>query len=230
MKITFTDTMGIADIYHPKPSENDIPEWYKKMNSYIDNGKEPPHNSMNSTNATIKKCMPVFDMLTAGYIIYTYVDLFVTEQDGKPYYRWADKNAIEFHNIVQSASHPMSDGLSDTLKWVNPFGISTPKNVSCLFINPTHRDNKLRIFEGIVDTDVFTAPVHFPCVLSDSAFRGLIPAGTPLAQVIPFRREEYTMTIGGEKERLQIAKDNAGVRSKFYDGYKKIFRQKKSFT
>ena len=53
-----------------------------------------------------------------------------------------------------------------------------------------HRESVFTIMDGIVDTDSYNALVNFPFFLNDWSYEGLIPAGTPMAQVIPFKRED----------------------------------------
>lgn len=228
MNIVFTDVLNISKDFYPTPASENIPEWYKKIESYLNDGKVPPNNGMDVTNGTIKRCMPVFDVLTAGYIIYTYCDLFVTRKDGAPYYQWSSHDAIGFHDKRQITNHPKANGFNAP-KWINAFGIETPPGYSCLFIPPAHRPTDVTIFEAVVDTDQYTANVNLPFYLNDPTFTGLIPAGTPLAQVIPFKREQWTMSLGDSKNREKVLYDYNRMRSKFYDGYKLFVRQKKEY-
>ena len=62
MKITFTNTSGV-DIEQPQPASKLIPDWYKNMDAYINKEKIP--DVVGETTATIKRCMPVFDAITA---------------------------------------------------------------------------------------------------------------------------------------------------------------------
>ena len=82
---------------------------------------------------------------------------------------------------------------------------------------------------GIVDTDKYTAPVNFPFVLNDANFEGLIPAGTPMAQVIPFKREDWNMRIGEMKDLEDQNKVTRHLRTSFFDSYKNKFRQPKNY-
>jgi hypothetical protein len=58
---------------------------------------------------------------------------------------------------------------------------------------------------------------------------GLIPAGTPIMQVIPFKRDEFQMEIGSKEEFEQQAKVINKLRSVFFDSYKREFRQPKEY-
>ena len=86
------------------------------------------------------------------------------------------------------------------------------------------------ILEGLVDTDKYTSPVNFPFTLNNLDFEGLIPAGTPVAQVIPIKREGWS--IGKESEKNLLKRKQVGYlrNSKFYDKYKKMFWEKKEYN
>jgi hypothetical protein len=85
------------------------------------------------------------------------------------------------------------------------------------------------ILPGIVDTDEYYAPINFPMVINDPNFEGLIPKGTPIAQVIPFKRESWKMEIGGEKELAEQEKVGQKLLTKFFDRYKTMFRANKEY-
>lgn len=227
MEITFTNTTEFTMTgYEPQPAKKIIPEWYKVLDSYMNKNKIP--NGEGKSQSTIKKCMPVFDAITAGYIIFSPVDVYVSKKDDAFWYEWPSENPLTFHPIQQAPTHPASNG-QDFPKWLNPWAIQTPKGYSTLFVPPLHRESPFTILEGIVDTDTYTNNVHFPFVITKLDFEGLIPAGTPIAQVIPFKRDKWEMKIGGDKE-LQTAKTTfALLTKKFFDSYKTQFRQEKSY-
>jgi hypothetical protein len=189
------------------------------------------------TTGTIKRCMPVFDVITHGYIITTYVDIFVSQKeqpDAKgelkplPWYEWPSFNAIDFHPIEQAPNHPAHNGTAYP-KLLNPWGIKTPPGYSTMFMAPVHRDNIFTILPGVVDTDTYTAPVNFPMVLTDVKFEGLIPAGTPIAQIVPFQRESWTMELGGQEALGEQHKVTSRLRTRFFDAYKTQHRQVKEY-
>jgi hypothetical protein len=228
-KIVFTKVHDVSDVYFPKPSSVFLPEWYKKTNSYAIDNKKTLGFDLN-TNATVKKCIPVFDVLTAGYIIPTYCDLWVKRNnEGDPIYLNSSGPKIEFHPIIQAPYHPSMNQYPYP-KWINPWGIKTPKGYSSLFIPPVHSSNNFfTILEGFVDTDKYKAPVNFPFVLNDPEFEGLIPAGTPMVQVIPIKRDSWTIETSTQKNIEEVNEDTKNLSSTFYDRYKSKFWQKKEY-
>jgi hypothetical protein len=239
-KIIFTNTQDVSQDFYPKPSSLSIPDWYKTLNSYKGDKKVPAGNGV--TSATIKRCMPVFDLITAGYILYTYTDIYISQKivfddsldkgdtpKTEPWYEWSSHNPIGFHTVEQAPNHPNRNGLNSYPKWINPWGIKTAKGYSTLFTQPFHRESPFTILPAIVDTDKYTAPVNFPFVLNDASFEGFIPAGTPMAQAIPFKRESWKMEIGSKKDFNEQEAVTSKLRTKFFDSYKTQFRQNKEY-
>lgn len=231
--ITFTDTVGVPERYKPIQASKVIPSWYSETQSYVSAQKKP--SGSGTTSGTIKRCMPVFDAMAAGYILFTPADIFVSQVsnpdiEGKlmPWYEWANFNLIDFHPITQAPIHPENNGFPFP-KFMNPWSIKTEKGYSIFITQPLHRESNFNILPAIVDTDKYTDCINFPFVLNDPNFEGLIPAGTPMAQVIPIKREEWRMRLGGEEELSQSIKDKMLVRHKFFDGYKSLFRQNKNY-
>jgi hypothetical protein len=149
-----------------------------------------------------------------------------------PHYEWSSFSPLEWHPVEQAPNHPNKGNLptvSSYPKWINPWAITTPPGYSVLFTAPMHRESVFTILDGIVDTDTYSAPVNFPFVLNDWGFEGLIPAGTPIAQVIPFKRDSWEMEIGGQEEFVNQNKVTTLLRTKFFDSYKNQYRQHKEY-
>jgi len=112
---------------------------------------------------------------------------------------------------------------------MNPWSIKTKLGYSTLFVQPFHRESVFTILPGIVDTDTYIAPINFPMVINDPKFEGLIPKGTPIVQIIPFKRDSFKMKIGNKKvfnEQLNVARK---LQSKFFDKYKIMFWSRKKY-
>jgi hypothetical protein len=231
-KIVFTLDFGsewIPKEYYPVPGVKAVPEWYKKMKTSFTNNKTGGKEVQDTQ--TIKRCMPVLDAMTTGYIMKTYTDITVKNNDGVIGFEWAydTQDTITFHPAYQLINYRNLDLPHGAPKLRNPWGIKTPRGYSCLFISPPHRPAcGIRILEGIVDTDNYSNSVQFP-FLVDEGFEGTIPAGTPIAQVIPFKRDSFRMEIGEHKERL--ANDGVArlLRSTWINGYRFKFRATKDY-
>lgn len=232
IKITFSRYDGLDDPFHPVPASKALPEWYQSAQSYWNDKKEPQKDR---AFTTVKKCIPVFDSITSGYLIRLGQDVFVEQTESGPYFHWREDAVkspeslpmITEHSSFQAQGHPLNQ-FGYQLKIDNPWLINTPKGYSCMFIPPMHRDNQIIILPGVVDTDVYYERVHFPFNFKDKDFNGMIPAGTPIAQVIPFKRESYYMSITEPDKKRQL---NTGLRTgaKLFDAYRNIFWNRKEY-
>jgi hypothetical protein len=106
-----------------------------------------------------------------------------------------------------------------------------PRGWSMLYVQPLNRP-ELPFFvpSGIIDSDKFVTTSEkssLPFYVKKS-FKGVLPAGTPFAQLIPIKREDWVskkMSFD-EVKRNRITYKNL---SKFWGGYKKHFWSKKSY-
>lgn len=217
--IKFTDTTGLVpEDFYPTPSKLHIPEWLKRLAPYSDAGKK---------NQTAKRCIPMLDAVMSGYTIVTTEDISVEQTDSTPIYHWAEGLGIDFHPIDQADTHERVS--APIPKWLNPWSIETPRGYSCLFVPPLNNERLEFVpFSGIVDTDTYIPVVNFPFLLADPNFDGTVPAGTPIVQVIPFKREAWKMkTVVGNTDAIVRAKRR--LKSKFKNGYRRLFHQPKDF-
>lgn len=237
--VKFIDSLGgMPEEVRPYPAKKNIPNWYKSLPSYIDGEQGKVYWNeigINQGTATGKKCMPMLDAMTAGYIIPLPTDVKVSRQNGQQLFQWPDHEVLGFHPPLQMTTHPHVEDYPDNSipKFNSPWVIITPKGYSCLFMSPLNRDKNERIIEcvpGVVDTDTFTHPVNFPFLI-DPNWTGIIPAGYPMVQVIPFKRESYEMTFDASKE--DIKRINGSLRRlkmSFYNGYKDRFWSRKEYN
>lgn len=230
-KIIFTDVLHPEGVLEkPKPASEYLPNWYKSAQSYWSaDGKKSP-SPQAGFNSTIKRCMPIFDMLTAGYIIETPYDIYVRQTPEGPYFQWNEHEAAAFVSKEQIQNHPWFEGQNFGVRIVHPWSIKTPKGWSVLIMQPTHRESSIiEVIPGIVDTDNYSLPFNMFMRLTNPNFEGLIPQGTPFAQVIPLKRESWLSILGGKKEKKKYESDFTKLVTVFFDRYKKFWWVKKEY-
>jgi len=181
------------DWQQPEPSVKNVPDWFKKI--------EPVDQEVH--DMTIKKCIPVLDSFTAGYVFKTSADVIYDDQ----YHRFIDNgvaDVVTFHPDFQLEGFDIGDHLHPSpFKWINKFYWKTPKGYSTIFTHPLNRtDLPFKSLTGIVDTDEFPLSVQFPFFMK-RGFSGLIPAGTPIIQAIPFKRDDFDLEIPYQKESYE---------------------------
>lgn len=195
-KIKFGLDKDVQYIEIPKPATKYLPDWYRKTSKWIN-----PFNSNNKIQhqKTLKHCMPFLDALSSGYIFESWADIGVSiNEDGSPHIMWRGQQDDEFQ-MFESRSPAMSGGMTipDNCHGIHftlshPMHIKTPKGYSVIVTQPLNRfDLPFIALTGIVDTDVnpmFTG--NYPLFLK-KGFEGIIPKGTPLFQIIPFKRDDW---------------------------------------
>jgi hypothetical protein len=215
----------------PVPASKLIPEWYKNQNKYTSGTKE--YNKHNGNiNHTIKGCMPVFDMMTAGYIYTLPADVVISrDADGSINTLWSTNSLtlIESHPRTQYDKYNVPKEYDVAgFKFINPWTTQTPDGYSCLFIQPSFRDDlPFSVIPAIVDTDKHPMSVNFPFFIRKD-FEGLIPMGTPIMQIIPFKREEWSHEIVKEHD-IDLYKKWKNAEGKMGNRYKTFFRSQKSW-
>jgi hypothetical protein len=230
--ITFTQVLDGFTLACPQPSKNFIPEWYKKTKDFTEKNLGPTLNFDKTLllNTTIKKCVPIEDSIKLGYMIVLDVDVYVDiDKNNKQQFYWPDGLGIDYHSFEQAKKHPKYEKKQDFPRWCLPWIIETSKNYSCLFIPPMHRDNVFEILPAVVDTDKFPMRAIFPFVMKDKKFTGIIPKNTPIAQIIPFKRENWKIKKGNRKNLNEFNKKEYRLNILFLDKYKRLFWQKKNY-
>ena len=228
VNIEFIDTTGAIDSnYWPTPAKKLIPEWYKKLESY-QGGEKRVEVGGTAINSTVKKCVPVFDAITAGYIIPFPTDVLVRIIEGKTTFHWPDFDMVRFQKAFQVEGHPQAMPGEDVPKWKNPWSIVTPKGYSCFITSPLHREAPFYNLEGVVDTDTYFNPIQFHFTMKDVSWEGILPAGSPMAQVIPFKRDSWT-SKSEEYNDIETSKLKFLMRSAMFGVYKKMFWQRKEY-
>lgn len=195
----------------PVPASRTIPEWFKKISQKI-NSKFEHRFPDGKSNKTVKTCIPFLDTLTSGYMITAPCDIIFVdpnEWDGRRVLWDVDWAVIEGHSPGQLGGMPLPDGYShEALKWTIPWAVKTPPGYSLLYTHPFNRfDLPFQTLTGIVDTDTFDVPVNLPFLIKDN-FMGKIEKGTPIAQIIPIKREHWISSKGtySSKNNLFVQK------------------------
>lgn len=213
----------------PKPSTN--PSWYKELPLHT-NQENTLVVSNGAPNYSVKACMPFFDSFVTGYVISTWCDIQVkTNNDGFPELTWGtvvpELSPVSDRKSPQGI--PVLDGFHPlNFSWLTVWGIKTPKGYSSLFTHPLNRtDLPFITTSGVMDTDGWGIWGNQPFALKKD-FEGVIPAETPIIQVIPFKRENWksevddSLTDWANYENLRRA-------SKFRAYYKTNYWNRKSY-
>jgi hypothetical protein len=235
-KIIFKPSSHTIKVSEANPinSASLIPAWYKDLPRFVNNS-DIPYKSQGA--ADIKMCSPFRDAIIHGYLLTTPCDLEVTWMaDGTPEVTWNPeypfsvvhcRGNIETKN-VQAFGMPVPIGCSPFLFAFDAmWGIETPLNYSVLITQPLNRyELPFMLTSGIMDTDMWKHAGRIPFFIRKD-FEGIIPKGTPFAQIIPISRDDWEKEISEpqlERHDLSILRDTY-----LHGFYVKFMRQKKSF-
>ena len=227
--------------FKPILAKDLIPDWWKKskVGEYINGHKQQ----------TIRACPAMDDWLNMGWYLCANRDFDIVlggSKDDVDGLKWAatiDTERDYFHDSMESPSHPAAQMLEafaymeksenppikDAFKMRNPWSITTPEGYSTFYLDPfLHQNKYFSTWQGIIDTDKFNNGVDnaqiifYPKVDHDFT----ILKGTPLCQIIPFKREEWVGTYGlktsksfvESSSRLTTKRDTMGM----HEGFKSI--------
>jgi len=217
-----TDLAGVL----PQPSVSVIPNWYKNIpNEKIRVGVE------GHLNSNIKKCTPFLDAMTAGYTVILSDDIFVEKVNGTPNITWrGSRTIVTTHTVDQTRGLPIPKGYVPlALKWQNEFSYKLPSGYSLWCAHPANRlDLPFFTLSGFVDVDSYNLAVQFPFFLKED-FEGILEAGTPIAQLIPIKRENWELKKGDVDEDKTYSLYEA-FRKTINRSYKSNYWSKKTYN
>lgn len=237
LKITFIPVMENYEerLIAPEAASRHVPEWYTSLAQHNKSNDERtlfPVNHIGTDGAVVgtKMCPPFLDAMTAGYMYLLEDDLYVdVNEDGFPTLSWkgsillVDKRPV-VDLPVPNNTHPIHYG------WRMNWYYQTPPGYSVLITHPMNRtDLPFQVLSGIIESDIWGLPVFITFFLNRD-FRGMIPKGTPIFQMIPFKRDDWQMEVNTDPEvldRHELLSENR--RSSVHAHYKKTTWRKKNF-
>lgn len=189
-------------IPEPIPMKKCIPEWFKKIPGHTPNRSPGGFPGMSA-----KKCLPLLDGMSLGWAIPLQSDVHVITNDdcsvlqARPMDR-CPFASIERHSWDQVKSNKWTIWKQDPIKFINHWIIKTNPGWSCLFQTlPNELEKDFMCLTAVVDTDKYYNQINFPAVWLKNNFDGTLKAGTPIIQVIPFKRNTDNAKVRCEKPK-----------------------------
>lgn len=192
----------------PVPAKTHLPEWFRKLPPATREQILPTNNGL-----TVKRCMPFLDAMMIGWMVTLGATVRMQIKEGGTVVEagWDfDRAMVSNHGAHQVAGNPREP--SPPCKFHNYWSIRTAPGWSCLFVPPLNRGGQpFECVAGVVDTDQYFAEINFPFFATAPDGTYTIERGTPLVQVIPFRRDDVfedagiraeTRAEGAEKVRM----------------------------
>lgn len=180
------------------PAYKKIPNWYKQIPRYSDGSSHPkifvPGSDEPYSTRTVKSCAPFLDSFTSGYIAELWQDVQVTRTMNGTEISWATTpDVVRAREKKNVEKFPTPAGCSPVqYTWISPYIFQTPPGYSLLVTHPFNRfDLPFLTMSGIIDSDYVAPDGNLPFYLNED-FEGVIEAGTPIFQVLPFKRENWS--------------------------------------
>jgi hypothetical protein len=209
----------------PVPAKTTVPDWYKHAERFY-------HDKHGIEYPGLKVCVPFIDAMISGFMLVTPVDVHVNINDkGESQLNWEE---VGFHILTErvglsGSTIPRPPGYAHNhLAWNCQWGWKVPEGYSVLLTHPLNRtDLPFYTLSGIVDSEEFTGWGNVPFFIKEG-WEGVIPAGTPIAQLLPIKQDkwvsvqDYTETPR-QLKRSAILRSATGV-------YKKMWRKPKEYS
>jgi hypothetical protein len=236
MKIKFTarDPYIGEVALRPIPASQAVPDWWREMTPYRKDGDNPDGKKLivenRASNATFKKCTPMLDALTSGYIIPLWSDVQVRQVNGEARITWrVGPDVFEQHGPT-SRSIPAPEGYTNQVfKYLNPWIPRTPKGYSIMVTQPFgFHDNPFYAVPAVIDSDASSIEIIPPMWIKEG-FEGIIEKGTPMIQITPFKRESWTSEFDVYKEGEFEAIQDRNFHSTIINHYIKNHWSKKTY-
>jgi len=220
---------------NPISAASALVKWYKELRKYV-GSTHIPFESQGASD--LKTCSPFRDAMISGYLLTLPFEIEVAcDINDDPDILWnpeLNKDVVRKRGDItlsenQGFGMPVPAGYHQVMfSWSPYWAMETPKNYSILITHPLNRyDLPFLTTSGIIDSDNWTEAGQIPFFIK-KGFSGVIEKGTPIAQVIPFKRDEW------EKEIHPLNPDknqkNVAWRDSYIHGaYVRFKRQKKSY-
>jgi hypothetical protein len=196
-----------------------LPDWYREYDRYAKdrNGEYIEDPNLGGKIPTWKACPAIYDTFGAGYLYRVPCDIKIERlPNGNLKATVLDSRYQEF---IQTRG--MMEGFATPpgfeafhFAWFPSWACQVPDGYSVLYAQPFNRyDLPFITTSGIIDNDKVHLPGSMPFFIKQG-WEGIIEAGTPFTQLLPFKRDDWKSEIV-EKSALEIFKDNRANSKKY---------------
>jgi hypothetical protein len=159
---------------------------------------------------TWKACPAIFDVMGAGYVYRTPCDIEFYEEAGRLKVKVSDprqKDFIQVRPPMYQFTPPMGYHESHFAWWAD-WSVEVPEGYSVLYSQPFNRfELPFLTTSGVIDNDKVHLPGTMPFFVV-KGFTGVIPAGTPYAQMLPFKREDWYSEVDDKISHREMSLKN----------------------
>lgn len=236
-KITFKPLSKLAEgvVPRPEPAGKSIPDWWKTIPAFRNGGKPIFNVHDMGPDTSVKLCVPFADTFKMGYIQTTWTDIYIEPHEFDEYafnfYVASEPEIFKMRpqSQIQEFQQVKSTYYAAELEWRTQWAPKLPKGYSALLTHPLNREDlPFTTLSGIIDADKWhhDGEGNHPFFIK-KGFSGIIPAGTPMYQIIPFKRDDWVSEV--EEYSEQTVYDGLQAHNVFWGAYKNRFWTKKNF-
>jgi hypothetical protein len=216
----------------PFPASKALPQWWKDATPYIKSPDNPDGKKIilfnRESNASFKKCVPMLDSLSSGYIFTLQSDVLVEIENNQPKLSWRVKDEVFGVHSGQEVEVPIGYH-NQSFKYINYWIPKLPKGYSALIVPCFgYPNNIFKVIPAVIDYDKTTHPL-FPPGFIRNDFTGILEKGTPMFQLIPFKRNNWNSKFSFLEQGQPEINLDRDVKSTIVNNYIKNFWEKKSY-
>jgi hypothetical protein len=225
--IRFFSSKEHENLGQPAPAKTFLPKWYQKSEFTFKDEQGIEHPGL-------KKCVTFLDAMLSGYMLVTPVDIFVSKnKDQSLKISWNSSEV--FIDFIAERTKALGEHMPrpaghypNHLAFKGFWGFKLPRGWSALVVHPLNRhDLPFTITSGIMDADKYSTSGNIPFFIKED-FVGMIPAGTPFAQLIPIKRATWGSIKNDSGLQYLQYLQGATVRTPG-KSYKKLFWVRKKY-
>jgi hypothetical protein len=183
-KIEFISLIeGFPEELYPQPAKSEIPKWFKDMPMLTEGMKKYDRGG------TVRRCPSFIEWLGQGYIVKMWSDVVL--KNSEDFWEWrTPDNQFRWdkHPAEQYQQWLPHDRVNVVYKCASPFKVVTPKGWSCYEFPLLFDHNPdWQVMAGINNSDTFHEWNSTIMLFGDKE-EIFIPRGTPISQIVPFKR------------------------------------------
>jgi hypothetical protein len=202
----------------PGPIVKTLPDWYRNADWFVPDratGKPAEAPDGGGKMPTWKACPAILDVMGTGYTYKTPCDIeFAEDTSGDIHARVLDtryENVLQDREPMPQFFHPRGYHQKHFAWWPD-WAVELPEGYSALYTHPIDRfELPFLTMSRIVDNDKVHLPGTMPFFMFKGV-RGILPAGTPYAQIIPFKRDHWESEIDASLTPEQMSAKSRGQR------------------
>lgn len=226
IEFEYLDEYSFEVCEKPVPGSKSLPKWFKEMGPY-EGDKLAVRDRISSASA--KKCTPMLDGMISGYTVHLWSDVIVEWESNTPYIDWRVSHDVFALHGESSRDIPPPVGYHNTVfKYLTWFRVKLPSGYSMIVQPPANRNPlPFMAVPAIIDSGV-SIDTNIPVWISKDA-KGVIEAGTPIAQLIPFKKERWTSSFSQISPQRHTINEDKGFKKTIANNYVKNIWNRKEF-